>query len=331
MGFPGLATASARLSAGYVRAVHVTRWGRSALESDDALRAERDAVAALGHDWAFVDPPRHPHGADVLIVHSGVPVDRAALAVLAPGSWVVTTTSGTDHVDLRAAEDLGVGVARCPLARRDAVTGWTLAALESLFRCWPALQIAARAGRWARADLPALAPRTLSQVTVAVVGLGVIGSQVADRLRGLGATVRGVDPRIPGTLPLADALRGADGLTLHCALEPQSRRLIDGAALDQLGPQAVVVHTARGDVLDLEAAVARLDAGALGGLAVDVYPREPFPGLAALERRGIWATPHTAGFTFDLPDRVRAELLDALRRIGAGECPTHTVVAGNQR
>lgn len=315
-----------QVSPGYPNRMHVLRWGRSAVETDDDLRAEAAAVRGLGATWGQLDHAASPRGATVLLVHSGRPVHDAALGALEAGAWVLTTTSGTDHIDLGSAHRRGIGVARCPLARRDAVVGWSLAALEALLRGQPSLDAAARAGRWARADLPALGPRTLAHCQVAVVGMGVIGTRIAQTLQAMGARVLPVDPHAHGALGLHAALARADALTLHCSLGPQTRLLIGPQELDLLPPHAVIVNTARGDVLDLDAAVDRLDAARLGGIAVDVFAKEPHVEMAALARRGVWATPHAAGFTVDLSARVRAEVVAALRAIASGQPPEHTVV-----
>ncbi len=317
-------------SANYPQQMRVIRWGRSAVETDDDVAHEADVARALGFDWSILSASASPQGADVLLVHSGQRVQSDTLMNMRPKSWVLTTTSGVDHIDLEAARESEVRVARCPLARRDPVVGWTLCALEALLRRQPALDRAARSGRWARADLPGLGPRTLSDSTVVVVGLGVIGWTVASRLQQLGARVRGVDPNVVGfgNYALSDAVADADAMTLHCALGRASHNLIDGRVLDKLPRHAVLVNTARGDVLDLNAATERLDRGQLGGLAVDVFPQEPWPHLSDLAARGVWTTPHAAGFVHDLGRRVRNEVAGALAAIAAHQDPPHEVIRG---
>jgi phosphoglycerate dehydrogenase-like enzyme len=286
----------------------VLRWGRSAYESDADLDAERAGAEALGLRWRHAPSASRPDAlgeARILVVTSGVRVDDACLAAFA-GDCVITTTSGYDHIDLDAARRRRVAVARCPMARRDP-----------------------RAGEWARSRLPGLSPRGVAGATIAVIGHGVIGARVCEVLDALGARVRAVDPAGTGSRPgwaLHDALAGADGLTLHCALSSTSRELIGRAELELLARGAVVVNTARGDVLDVEAAMAGVLVGDLGGLCVDVFPVEPYPRLADFAGPRVLLTPHAAGYTVGLGARVASEVSRALAAwIDTGALP-HRVV-----
>lgn len=305
--------------------VDVLRWGRSAYETDAALAAERDGAEALGLTWASSpgwDLPATLSEARCVVVPSRVRVGAEALERF-PGDLVVATTSGYDHVDLEACRARGVAVVRLPQARRDAVVEHALAALVGLMRRFPALEARAREGAWARGELPELAPVALHGATVTVVGLGVIGTRMAEVLGALGAHVLGVDPAgVPAGVEAAtldEALVRSDAVTLHCSLTPTSRGLVGGRALDRLAPHAVVVNTARGAVLDVEAAVERVRSGRLRGLASDVFPEEPYPRLAVgAAVPGVWLTPHSAGYTADLGERVARGVVEALAAWVAG-------------
>jgi D-3-phosphoglycerate dehydrogenase len=292
--------------------MQVLRWGRSAYETDDAIALERAGLAAIGAELRVAPRSERPafDGVDVLVVTSGVRVDGAAIAEFPPSlRLVVTTTSGHDHLDTAALARAGVTAARLPEARRDAVVEHALAELIVHLRRLDPLVAEARAGRWARGALPTLAPRGLAGAPVTVIGLGVIGSRMAGVLAGLGAHVLGVDPYASprGVLRvgLRDALRACAAVTVHCALTPTSRGMLDAATLDQLPVGAIVVNTARGDVLDVDAAVARVASGRLGGLSVDVFPEEPWPALARHAAiPGVRLTPHASGYTEDLGRKV---------------------------
>ncbi|MCB9680302.1 MAG: hydroxyacid dehydrogenase [Alphaproteobacteria bacterium] len=316
----------------------VLRWGRSAYETDDDLAREAADARALGLSWRVETrrdvPPADLDTADVLVVTSKVKVTADVVAAFG-GALVVATTSGVDHVDLAACARRGVRVARSPLARRDAVVDHALASLIALMRCLPDQVDAAAAGRWTRGDLPALAPRGLHGATVAVVGYGVIGRRMAAVLDALGARVVAVDPHVEATehprLPLHDALSQADAVTLHCALTPSSRDLVDAGALARLPAHAVVVNTARGEVLDVPAAVRAVRSGALRGLSVDVFAREPWPDLVDGDHPHVWFTPHAAGFTHDLGARVADSVGAALRAWVAGATLPFEVVPSAAR
>lgn len=323
--------ASLRIAAVVEGGVRVLRWGRSAYETDEDLARERADAEALGARWSCHPTPDVPEGlegTDVLVVTTAVRVDAHVLRALGRGRCVLATTSGVDHVDLASARALGVVVSRSPIARRDPVVEASLAALLALSRRIPEQAAVAASGRWDRAALPMLAPRSIAGARVGVVGLGVIGSRMAEVLDVLGAEVVGVDPHVlspwrRGTLD--DVLPSLDALTLHCALSPTSRALLGPDRLDRLPGHAVVVNTARGEVLDVEAAVARVRDGRLRGLACDVFPAEPYPRLADGAVPGVWFTPHAAGFVHDLGRRVADELRAALGAWARGEPPPHVV------
>jgi len=311
----------------------VLRWGRTDYETDTSLALERRGASDLGLSWAL-EPGFAPTAAlgeaRAIVVPSRVRVDASVVARF-PGDLVVATTSGYDHVDLDACRARGVAVVRLPEARRDAVVEHALGSLIALMRRLPDLDRRARDGVWARAELPALAPTGIDGATIAVVGLGVIGRRMAQVLGALGARVLGVDPdvRLPGVerVDLHTALAAADAVTLHCSLTPTSRGLVGADALDRLRPHAVVVNTSRGEVLDVETAVARVRDGRLRGLACDVFPVEPYARLAATaDLPAVWFTPHSAGYTADLGERVADGVSRALAAWVRGEDLPHRVV-----
>lgn len=312
----------------------VLRWGRSAYETDADLALEEAAARRLGLRWrTHPESPEPPDlaGVDVLVVTSRVRVDARALAGFG-GSLVLTTTSGWDHIDVAAAVAKGVVVARSPKARRDAVVEQAIHGLSSLLRRQPALDEAARDGRWARADLPVLDPMTLRDAEVLVVGLGVIGRRTAEVLSALGARVLGVDPAgVPQgveAVSLDDGLRRAVGVTLHCALVPSTRGLMSAERIATLRRDAVLVNTARGRLVDVDAAVDAVGGGRLRGLMLDVFPEEPWPRLQEVARiPGVMVTPHSAGFTRGLGRRVAEEVDRALTAWATRQTIPHQVTA----
>ena len=293
---------------------------------DNYTAAEADA---LGFGWSVhPDVRTQPvlSGVDLLVVTSNVKVTRAVLAQVPA---VLTTTSGYDHIDLDAAAELGVTVGRCPLARRDAVVEHALGAMLALGKRWPTQVDRARSGIWCRSELPALAPLGLRGSTVLVVGLGVIGRKLTKVLQALDVHVLGVDPLgVPAgveAVELETGLQRCDAVTLHCSLTESSRNLLDADRLALLRPDAVVVNTARGDSLDVATAASMVNQGRLRGLAVDVFPQEPYPALAAESIDGVWYTAHAAGYAPDLGARVAAEVGAAFRALADGNPLPHVV------
>ena len=287
--------------------LHIVRWGRSAYETEADLALERTGIEALGHRWSVHTAEHAPTElGHVLVVPSHRKVTARVVDRFADGGGqlIQTTTSGYDHVDVACARQRGVVVARLPQARRDAVVEYALAAGTYLMRRTDALRAEASRGRWARGDLPTLSPRGLAGRTVGLVGLGVIGQKMARVLHALDATVLGFDPAgvpapaIPASL---ESVLGADLVSVHCSLTPSSRGLLDAARLALMRPHAVLVHTARGATVDPDAAIAMVKAGHLRGAALDVFPSEPRP---LEDHPGLLLTPHSAGYTDDLGERV---------------------------
>ena len=281
-----------------------SRWGWSAYETAESLAAEEAALSSV----LEVAPRRSD--AEIVVVNSGTVVDDAFIAQVPSMQLCVTNTSGFDHLDLDLLRRKGVTVARLPLARRDAV-------VESAI--WGTLQVmgargeqldASNRGEWIRHRLPKMGIQTLFGSQVAVVGLGVIGRRMAEVLKLLGARVVGVDPfaTVDGIeqVPLMQAVKGADVLTLHCNLTAENRGMVGEALLNRASPGMVLVNTARGPLVHWKSAVTALDAGQLRGIYLDVFEEEPWPHLSA--RAGMLMTPHSAGFHQGLCDSLTQEL-----------------------
>lgn len=290
----------------------LSRWGRSPYETDAQLAAERAALA----DLVDVVEPGAP--AEIVVVTSKDPVGAALRPRLGPVRLVLTTTSGFEHLDVDLLRSLGIAAGRCPQARRDAVVESALALLLDGLRAHGPLRAEAAAGRWARGGLHRVGMRRLTGAEIGVVGLGVIGRRMAEVLDALGARVLGHDPLgVPAgvvEVSLAEMFARAAAVTLHCRLEGGSTGLVGPAELARARPGLVLVNTARGDVLDVEAALSALDAGRLGALGLDVFPVEPWPGMAAVcDRPRLCLLPHAAGYYDGLSDAILSELRAAVR------------------
>lgn len=312
--------------------MRVLRWGQSAYESDADLGLEAEAARARGWSWVSAPDVRTKpdlSAVDVLVVTSKVRVD-ADLLRGTPVRTVLTTTSGYDHIDVDGVRALGVSIGRSPLARRDAVVEHALGALIGLGKQWPLQLQRAANGTWCRGELPSIAPLGLRGSKVLIIGLGVIGRKMARVLQALDVDVLGVDPAgVPENVQavsLAEGLAMCDAVTVHCSLTPSSRNLLGPDELALLRAHAVVVNTARGDSLDVRAAVEAVRAGRLRGLAVDVFPAEPWPDLqqdASLPN--VWLTPHGAGYAPDLGERVAREVAATFAALHEGRPLPHPV------
>lgn len=179
-----------------------------------------------------------------------------------------------------------------------------IALLLALVRQLPASAQLQREHRW---DKIVLGPklRSLDDMTVAVLGLGSIGREVAKRATAFGSKVLGVSrsaspyafaAEVHPSSALHEVLARSDAVVIATPLTPETRHLINDAAFSAIKPGALVVNISRGQTLDQDALVRALDSGAVGGAGLDVQDPEPLPPNSPLwDRPDVIITPHLAG------------------------------------
>lgn len=300
--------------------MRLSRWGRSPYETNEDMVLEAEALGAL------VEVVPEGSDAEIVVVHSKIPMGPDEHGRAPSLRLLLTTTSGVDHIDRAHFASRGVQVARLPEARRDAVVDATVGMLIWGLRGMGEHQAAASRGQWVRSQLPDLAPVGVRGAKIGVVGCGVIGRAVIGVLEAFGAEVWGADPRgLPESVTVAtvdEMLGHCDALTLHCDLNPTSRMLVDQDKIGRAHPGLVMVNTARGALLDTQAAADAVAQGRLGALCADVFPVEPWPGMAFHHPR-VMFTPHAAGFHLGLAQSVREGLQNAVGAFVAGRTVPH--------
>jgi D-lactate dehydrogenase len=208
-------------------------------------------------------------------------VDAAVLQALHANGvrLVALRCAGFNHVDLVAAAALGIAVGRVPEYSPHAVAEHTAALMLTLNRKIHRAHARVREGNFA---LEGLLGFDLHGRTVGIVGTGRIGACFARIMSGFGCHVLATAPDVNpdcGALgvryvELPELLRSSDILSLHCPLTPQTRHLINAAALAQMKPGAMLINTSRGAVVDTRAVIRALKSGQLGSLGLDVYEEE---------------------------------------------------------
>lgn len=243
-------------------------------------------------------------GADGLLCMLTDRIDSELLAACPRLRALSSCSVGVDHVDLAAATARGLPVGHTPGVLTETTADLAFALLLALARRVPEAERWLRAGSWTperRWEPDLLLGRDVHGATLGVVGLGAIGQALARRARGFGMRVLGWSRRPKPeaaelgveTVGLERLLAESDFVSLHVALAPETRHLLDAAALAQMKPGAFLVNTARGEVVDEEALAEALAAGRLGGAALDVFEQEPLATdspLLGLE--GLVLTPH---------------------------------------
>ncbi|WP_169950454.1 phosphoglycerate dehydrogenase [Microbispora sp. H11081] len=256
-----------------------------------------------------------------------VGLDEVGPAVLATDTLraVVRFGSGVDNVDLDAARRHGVLVARTPGANAVSVAELTIALIFAVARRVTSLDRSVRHGSWRRVPGFELAGRRLG-----IVGLGVVGREVASRAAALGLEVVAFDPvASEAQVPLVEfdeLLTTSDIISIHCPLTDSTADMFGEAALRAMRPGSVLVNTARGGIVDEAALAAVLREGHLSGAALDCFAREPLSDSELIGLDNIILTPHCAGTTQEAVERAGVTAVQEVLRALAGE-PLHHRVA----
>ena len=240
--------------------------------------------------------------ADGVVMVMEQPALTARLIELAPRLRIACRFgAGYDNFDVPALTRRGIPLATTGNANADTVAEHAFYLMLALARHGPALERAVKSGAWPRG----FGSVELRGRTCVIVGYGHIGRAVARRATAFEMKIVAVDPNVPGTEKLADALPQADFVVLACALTPETRGLIGAQALARIKPGAFLVNVARGPIVDEAALVAALEAGGLAGAGLDVLETEPpRPGHSLLARDNVVLTPHVGAFIDTAFERV---------------------------
>ena len=248
-----------------------------------------------------------------LIVRNRTQV-RAPLLDAAPRLKVVGRLGvGLDNIDADACAARKIIVRPASGANDLSVAEYVItAALLLRRRAWYATSRLA-AGEWPRMELIG---GELSGTRLGLIGFGAIARLTATKAAALGMTVAAFDPFLPpehaawlnvARQSFEEILSSCDVVSLHTPLTPQTRRMLDGAALRRMRSGAILINAARGGIVDESALAAALSGGHLGGAALDVFETEPLTPAAAAVFKGIpnlILTPHIAGVTEESNVRV---------------------------
>jgi len=241
--------------------------------------------------------------ADALLVRTGA-VTRALVEQCPRLKIVARHGVGYDAVDVPACTEHGVLVTITPNANATAVSEHALALMLACARKIPQADSTLKRGTWVRE--PFLGTE-LSGKTLALVGLGRVGTKVARLAQAFGMNVLAADPYTSPEraaeagvtlLPLDEMLPLADFISVHAPLTPETHHIIGPRTLPMLKPTAILVNTARGPLVDPEALADALEAGTLAAAALDVFEEEPFAADDRVSKLpNAIATPHIAGQT----------------------------------
>ncbi len=263
-----------------------------------------------------------------VVISNKVRLDEAALRNAPQLRLICIAATGTNHVDLEAAKRHGIAVCNVRGYATPSVVQHVFALILALSIRLPDYQRALSAGRWQASaqfcllDYPI---REIAGKTLGIIGYGELGQAVARVAEAFGMMVlvaqRAGIPAAPGRVPLHEMLPQLDVLSLHCPLSPETRGLIGAQELALMKPDALLINTARGGVVDEVALAEALRNGRLGGVGVDVLREEPpvhGNPLLAGDAPNLIVTPHIAWASRESRQRLVDETAENIRAFFSG-------------
>jgi D-3-phosphoglycerate dehydrogenase len=262
---------------------------------------------------------------DAMVVRGRTKVTAAVLDAAQKLKVVGRAGVGVDNIDLSAARAHGVTVVNSPKATSMAVAELALGMMFALARSLPRADSSMKQGQWLKKQLEGI---ELSGKMLGIVGMGNIGTAIAQRAASLGMKVIGYDPLVPteeintrGAEPvsLAELYAQSDFITFHLPLTPESKGMVNGQSFAMMKPGVRIVDAARGGIIDETALLAALEQGQVAGAALDVFASEP-PGLTALVAHpNVVATPHIGAQTAEAQDRAAEDIASEVKAALQGE------------
>jgi phosphoglycerate dehydrogenase-like enzyme len=236
---------------------------------------------------------------------------------------------GTDSIDLAAATEAGVFVTTTRGANRETAADHAVGMILAAVRRIVEFDASVRRGEWKRTG--AATPWDLHATTVGIVGFGAIGRAVVRRLEGFGTHILVADPAAVGADPievvqLAELLERSDVVSLHVPLTAATRHLIGAGALRRMRPEAILVNTSRGDLVDERALARALARGRLRGAALDVFADEPNVPSTLRDLPNVVLTPHIGGLSERSISRMTHDATRSVLAVLAGTAVPDSVV-----
>jgi glyoxylate reductase len=231
---------------------------------------------------------------------------------------------GYDNIDVTAARMRGIQVGNTPDVLTDATADLAFALLMAAARRLGEAAASAAAGDWVTWEPAAFLGQDVYGATLGIIGMGRIGRAMAERARGFAMEV--LHTGRDGGISVSELLARSDYVSLHCPLTPETRHMIDSAALAQMKPTAVLINTARGPIVDQAALARALREGTISGAAIDVTdPEPPDPEDPLLSAPNLIIVPHIGSATHTARERMADMAVDNLLAALAGREMPHPV------
>nr|WP_321457141.1 C-terminal binding protein [uncultured Cohaesibacter sp.] len=302
----------------------------------ESMQIEKDVLAKAGLDFTHMAARTEDEvieqckGGNIILNQYGRFDDRVFTA-LPEVKQIVRYGVGVDNIDLEAATRHGVQVCNVPDYGMHEVSDHALALMMALIRKIPATVSHTRAREW---DFRKMAPiRRITELSIGVLGVGRIGGLFAKKVLPLGKKVlvydlnrKDLETRIPGVKQVAtleELLANCDVVSIHCPLNEETRNLLDADKLKMMKKGAIIINTARGGIIDEKALADLLEAGTLGGAALDCVSPEPIAkDSRLLDMDNVFLTPHMAYYSEESSAELKRKVAEEAARFAKGE-PVH--------
>jgi len=274
---------------------------------------------------------REPEASDLAhavgaIVRAHVNVDQGLFAQMPQLKVLARTGVGTERVDLSEAARRGIPVVITPGSNTTAVAEGSLAHLLALTKSLTPLTALVREGRWS--ERASVTVDDLAGGTLAILGYGRIGRRVAGLAGAFGMSCLAYDPYVDSAdIPLAatleEAVATASHITVHLPATPETAGLINRELISTFQPGTILVNLARGEVLDLDAALWGLNVGHLGGVGLDVFDAEPPAPHPLFDHPQVILSPHVMGLTTQSTAETFRQAALGVADVLSGRKPAH--------
>src|ERR1700719_3413817 len=276
--------------------------------------------------WTVVNLPKTKgkvedeiRDADALLVRSATKVTAQLLEAAKNLRVIGRAGVGVDNVDLDAATRKGVLVMNTPGGNAISVAEHTMTMLLAMAHPVAQADASMKAGQWEKKKFTG---SELRNKTLALIGLGTIGTEVARLAQAHKMKVVAFDPYVSTVLateqnirlvPLEELLKTSDFISLHSSLTPETRHLINAKTLALTKKGVRIVNCARGELVDEAALLAALESGQVAGAGLDVFEADPPADPKLINHRNVIATPHIAGSTEEAQNVVGTRIAEQLR------------------
>ena len=278
--------------------------------------------------------------ADVLVPTVTDRIDADLIAAAGPQLGLIASFgAGVDHIDLGAARAKKIIVTNTPSVFTDDTADLTMALIIGVPRRLREGTSLIRRGEWTGWAPSALLGRKLAGKVLGIVGMGRIGQAVAFRARAFGLDIRYHNRRrLPEAVEamfgatwvedLDSLLAESDIVTLHCPSSTETKGMIDAKRIAAMKPGAILINTARADLVDYDAMIAALESGHLGGAGLDVFPEEPRVDERLVALPNVIAQPHIGSATIEGREQAGEKVIANIRFWADGHRPPDQVLEG---